>query len=310
MLPVLSGVPQGSILGPLLFLIYINDLPGVVPFSNVFLFADDTKLFKTITSEQDCHQLQSDLNEVMNWCKKWNLYMNSKKCKAMRFFQPLPDQSSGYNIETTQIDFVDNYKDLGIIVSSKLDWSKHYTYICSKAYASLHLVRRTVTSNNVQTKRRLYLALVRSHFSYCSQLWRPLLIMDIKRLEQVQRRATKYILGDYTTCYKHRLTTLGLLPLMHWLELLDLLFLIKCLKEPPDNFNIFDHVRFVTTSTRSGSNHRLAHNYTRTNKTRHFYFNRIVRLWNVVPCIDLDLSYPLLKKLLFEFFLGEVCHKL
>ena len=197
MLPVLSGVPQGSILGPLLFLIYMNDLPGMVPFSNVFLFADDTKLFKTITSKQDCHQLQSDLNEVINWCKKWNLSMNSKKCKAMRFFQPVPDQSSGYNIETTQIDFVDNYKDLGIIMSSKLDWSKHYTYICSKAYASLHLVRRTVTSNNIQTKRRLYLALVRSHFSYCSQLWRPLLIMDIKRLEQVQRRATKYILGDY-----------------------------------------------------------------------------------------------------------------
>ncbi len=115
-------------------------------------------------------------------------------------------------------------------------------------------------SDNAQTKRNLYLALVRSHLSYCSQLWRPLLFKNIAKLEQIQRRATKYILCDYSDSYKQRLTTLGMLPLMHWLELMDLLFLVKNLKQPQDNFNI---VRFITSSSRLGSNHKLAHNYTR-----------------------------------------------
>ncbi len=147
-----------------------------------------------------------------------------------------------------------------------------------KSLRALNLIRRTVTSNNAQTKRNLYLALVRSHLSYCSQLWRPLLFKNIAKLEQIQRRATKYILCDYSDSYKQRLTTLGMLPLMHWLELMDLLFLVKNLKQPQDNFNILDNVRFVTSSSRLGSNHKLANNFTRCNKARHFYFNRVVRL--------------------------------
>ena len=154
----------------------------------------------------------------------------------------------------------------------------------------------------MQIKRNLYIALVRSHLSYCSQLWRPLLFKNIAKLEQIQRRATKYILCDYSESYKQRLTTLSMLPLMHRLELMDLLFLVKNLKQPQDNFNILDHVRFITSSSRLGSNHKLAHNYTRCNKARHFYFNRVVRLWNEMPRINLNMSYREIKNLLFKFF--------
>ncbi len=92
-----------------------------------------------------------------------------------------------------------------------------------------------------------------------------------------------------------------MIPLMHWMELMDLLFLVKNLKQPQDNFNILNHIRFVTTSTRLGSDHRLAHNYTRCNKARHFYFNRVVRLWNAMPRIDLQMSYRGIESLLSKF---------
>ena len=92
---------------------------------------------------------------------------------------------------------------------------------------------------------------------------------------------------------------LQLLPLMHWFEFLDVMFLIKCIKDPPDNFNIFEFVQFVSSSTRSGSNNKLVINLTRSSKVRHFYFNRIARLWNRLPHtgigIDLSLSFLAIK---------------
>ena len=137
-------------------------------------------------------------------------------------------------------------------MSSNLSWSEHYDHICLKAYRVFNMIRRTIPANTPTTlKKRLYLAMVKSQLTYCSQLWRPRLIKDINRLENVQRRATKYILQDYTSDYKTRLLSLELLPLMLWFELQDVLFLVKCIKEPMDNVNIFNYVEFVSTNTRA-----------------------------------------------------------
>ena len=120
---------------------------------------------------------------------------------------------------------------------------------------------------------------------------------DIYKLEKVQRRATKFILNDYKYSYKSRLLSLNLLPLMYFLELQDILFFVKCIKEPSDNFNIYDYVRSRNRSVHSG---KLLVNYTRTTKTRFFYFNRIVKLWNKLPEIDLALSMTSIKKFIFN----------
>ena len=104
-------------------------------------------------------------------------------------------------------------RDLGIIISSDLSWSCHICRIVSKAYKILHLLRRTFcSSNDITTKKRLYISLVRSQVMYGSQIWRPLLIKDMKPIESLQRRATKYILNDYTSDYRSRLIQLNLLP--------------------------------------------------------------------------------------------------
>ena len=161
-------------------------------------------------------------------------------------------------------------------ITSNLSWSLHYDLISSKAYRALHLIRRTISiQSETSTKKSIYITLVRSQVTYCSQVWRPNLIKDIQKLERIQRRATKFILNDYSSSYRSRLSELKLLPLMYWFEIQDLMFLVKSLKEPSDNFNIKYHINCVTGRTRSSCNNKLAKHY---NASRHFYFNRITRL--------------------------------
>ena len=144
--------------------------------------------------------------------------------------------------------------------------------------------------------------MVRSHLSYGSQLWRPLLTKDVLSLEKIQRRATKFILQDYNSNYKARLLSLNLLPIASWLELQDLLFLVKCLLDPPDNFNVRDTICFSTTNTRSSTKNKLVHKFSRTSAGHHFYFCRITRLWNAAPEIDLKKSFSSIKLQLNNFF--------
>ncbi len=175
-------------------------------------------------------------------------------------------------------------KDLGILISDSLSWSVHIKQICSKAYRSLYLIRRAIPCTSpINIKKSLYLPLVRSQLTYCSQLWFPNKTHDIILLERVQRRATKYILNNY----KLRLIHLNILPLMYYVQLLDLLFFVKCLKNLSDSFNVFNHVTFHSGSTRSSSNQKLEIKFQRTSTTQHQYFNRISLLWNTFSPIVL-----------------------
>lgn len=220
-LPVLSGVPQGSVLGPLLFLIYVNDIPTSVNYSSVYLFADDTKLLKVLHSNADTINLQEDMDSLDHWCTAWQISLNVLKCSHLTFSLSQREQTSTniYSSNGSVIKHASTYKDLGIKICRNLSWTDHVRAICSKAYGSLHVLKRSLPyTTNAGLKKRLYLSLVRSHLSYCSQLWRPFLVKDVRSLEKVQRRATKFILCDYTTSYKNRLLALDLLPISLWLE--------------------------------------------------------------------------------------------
>ena len=290
LLPVKSGVPQGSVLGPLLFLIFINDIPDHISSSALFLFADDSKLQHIASSESDIQHLQADINSLVSWSKSNSLFLNSRKCATIRFSLSHVSEPH-YLIDNIPLCVPQSHRDLGVMVRGDLSWSDHYGHICSKAYCSLFLIRRSFSSSaHISVKKQLYLSVVRSKLPYCSQLWRPHLKKDILLLERVQRRATKYILSDYSSNYKDRLISLRILPLMYWLELNDILYLVKALKFPSDNMPILQYISFTNSNTRSSGLNKLKHNYCRTSLSRHFYFNRIIRLWNKLPSIDLSNS--------------------
>ena len=109
------------------------------------------------------------------------------------------------------------------------------------------MLRKHFTYSSIQVKLRLYLSIVRSQLSYCPQVWRPNLFKDIVKLERLQHRATTFILNSHLSGYRSQLIYLNLLPISLWLELQDIMFLVKSLKEPSDNFNTLDYVTFAHT---------------------------------------------------------------
>ena len=304
--PVSSGVPQGSILGPLLFLVYINDLPQCVPNGKVYLFADDTKCSHPISTTFDCDQLQANLTSLSDWSTKWSLHFNASKCILMQFHRvnhSVLDFS--YKIGDQTISSKATLKDLGLILHSNLNWTNHYEHICSAAYRILGLLKRTFSSTStVSVKKRLFISLVRSQLSYCSQIWRPALIKDIRKLETVQRRATKFIVGISNSMdYRNRLIKLEILPLMYYLEMADIMFLVNSLKKASVRFNIRSYVHFQdTTNTRSSSKLTLKHFLSSSHLQSHFYFNRLPKLWNKLSPIDLTQSSKSIKHVIFKFF--------
>ena len=177
---------------------------------------------------------------IFQWIKIFHLY----------FYYKTTIDPPTYTINETPIKSVLQHKDLGVTFSPDFNWSAHNNIITTKAYKTLGLIKRTFKTISI--------------LLYCSQLWRPWLIKDITMLECIQRGATKYILNDYTSSYKSRLQQLNILPLMFIFGLQDLMFLIKSLKSPTDNFNISNHITFASGTTRSGTYQKLVHSRTST----------------------------------------------
>lgn len=170
---VKSGVPQGSVLGPLLFLIYINDLPAVVN-SSIKLFADDCVLYREITNQHDNFMLQKDLDNISRWCSQWLMFLNPTKCKIMsvsrRSNSPTP---FGYIINETNLEHVTSYKYLGIQLNSNLSWHAHIEYITNNANRSLGYIRRNFSKAPPHLKLLLYKTLIRPKLEYASSVWDP-----------------------------------------------------------------------------------------------------------------------------------------
>ena len=222
---VKSGVPQGSILGPLLFVLFINDLSTCIsPNTNIALYADDTKIWRKIIHDSDNLTLQCDINSLNDWAIKNKMKFHPSKCKVLSITAEqvswiLPFDRFPYALEGTYLDYVSSHKDLGVYVNSKLNWSFQCTTLIAKATNMLNLVRRTCHFTRNQDQRRvLYLALVRSQFEHCSVIWTPYQEQLITQFEAVQKRAVKWILSEQNKSYSpdiyiQKLQKLDLLPI-------------------------------------------------------------------------------------------------
>ena len=209
-LNVTSGVPQGSVLGPLLFLIYANDLPNAASHSIAPMFVDDSKCYRQISHPRD-RDLQDDLNSLHQWSQTWDLHFNTKKCATLRFSRKkTPIAPQDYSLNQQLIKSSSTQGDLGILVKDHLKWSPHIINVVAKANRMLGFLRRKCFHlTDVRARRLLYLSLVRSHLSFVCGIWAPQgPSADLLRLEGIQRRATKFVLQDYETSYVDRLRSL------------------------------------------------------------------------------------------------------
>ena len=196
--PVTSGVPQGSVLGPLLFLLYINDLPQNIQ-SQVGLFADDTAVYLTVNSYEAANTLQADLDTLQEWELTWDMEFNPGKCQVMHITKSRVPFQSQYTLHGQTLESVDSAKYLGVTISQDLNWNKHINNITGKANRTLGFIKRNVKTKNESVKELAYKTLVRPQVEYASTIWSPHTKQNTQKIEMVQRRAARWVKYNYST---------------------------------------------------------------------------------------------------------------
>ena len=310
-LPVTSGVPQGSILGPALFLLYVNNLPDSILNSKVAMFADDTKVYKVVTSEDDSAALQQDLDNLSSWSVASGLAFNDKKCKFQTITRKRKPICTSYEVNGSTIMSCEEERDLGVSLERDLTWHAQVSHQAARANKLLGFVRRNSRFiHSISVRRTLYLGLVRARLGYATQVWAPQGIELISKLERIQRRATKFILClPFLTniSYKERLIYVDLLPVCYWHELLDLIYFYKATHnmiylDP----SVVPFVRDCARRTRISvtSSQSFVPKRCRTSTFQKSFFIRITRIWNLlITRFDLEnVTFGNFKSVLYGYY--------
>ena len=285
---VTSGIPQGSVLGPVLFVIFINDMPNTVE-SDVFLYADDTKLFREITSESDSRTMQADLENLFKWSEIWLLKFHPDKCKSLPIFNPRSNQHDYkykmrmYEGGYTTLETVHNEKDVGVTVDNNLSFELHIQTQINKANQIAGLMRRTFVYLNDKTFVLLFKALVRPHLEYASSVWSPYKKKDIEAIEKVQKRATKMLPKMQDTPYEQRLKRLKLPTLKFRRMRGDMIETYKILCGIYDGRVTSGLFTLMENSTTRGNSLKIKKERCSRDIRKYSFTNRVVDLWNSLP---------------------------
>ena len=275
---VTSGVPQGTVLGPLLFLLFINDLPSVLdPGTKCRLFADDCLVYRAIHTIEDQIQMQRDLDALQNWSETWGMHFNAKKCNVMTLARGV-NLSYFYQLNNTILDRVNACDYLGITISENLSWTDHITANAKKANARLGFLRRNLKGCPQALKRTAYVSLV------CS-IWNPNLKKDKDALEKVQRRAARWIRSDYRqrSSVTAMLTDLGLATLEKRREDQKLLLMYKVVHRLVGVSCEELGLEKADKRTRASHCHKLRHHQPTTTEYRHSFICSTIPEWNRLP---------------------------
>ena len=281
--PVTSGVPQGSVLGPILFLCYINDLPEQVS-SRCRLFADDSILYREIRTPQDSRVLQEDLDALAAWEEKWGMAYHPDKCTVLRITRKKQPTVTSYSLRGHQLETVDHATYLGVEIADDLSWKKHITKVKNKATKTLGFVRRNVTTSSIKAKTLAYQSLVRPQLEYSAAVWHPHTEDLTNTLEMVQRRAARYVLNQYA----RTASVTAMLQRLEWEALQDrrkklrLALMFKIINQivaiPAEPY-------FKPVTRRTRSHHTLKFQQISTTKAYHqaSFFISTIPLWNAAP---------------------------
>jgi hypothetical protein len=298
---VLSGVPQGSVLGPLLFLIYVNDIPDNIS-CNILMFADDVKIWNPLNSPDSQEILQRNIDALHNWSEQWLLRFNVDKCAALRLCTSTTSEIPFYSVADQPLNVVTSEKDLGILVDSTLKPNKQCTKAANTALSIMRRIRRAFPIITPEIFHKIYPTFIRSHLEYAIQVWRPWLRKDIVLLENVQRRSTKIVQGLRNLDHVRRQESLNIFPLEYRQNRGDLILAFKilrgincCLKQ--DDF-------FTLSANNNLRGHQWKLNKERSNLLLRSasFSQRVVNMWNALPAsIVSSTSVDLFKRRLDEY---------
>lgn len=279
---VSSGVPQGAGLSPLLFLIFINDLPTNIQ-TKLRLFANDCVIYSPIHNFENSTKLQQDLDTVALWCQDSSMPLNLTKCKSMSFSRKRTTVHHTYFINSLPLDSASSYKYLGVHMYPSLSFAPHVQSICSDALRTLGFLRRNLKSGSSDVKKLAYLTYVRPKLEYASSIWNPSQVYLVSELEAVQNRAARFITSQYSreisvTALKQsiELPSLASRRLISRLCLLHSFFFRPQsrheLLQPPNR-----------TSSRINHSNPIARINGRTSPMNDCFFPQAITLWNRLP---------------------------
>jgi hypothetical protein len=193
---VLSGVPQGTVLGPLLFLLYINDLPNHLA-STARLFADDCLVYTSGKDDSHVKVLQEDLKKLEKWQEKWKMSFNPSKCSTMRISYKKDPPTSTFTFCGQELEQVESHPYLGVEIDNKMTWSTHIKNTINKANRTLGFLRRNLWFCTREVKICTYNMLVLPVLEYACEVWDPFVANQKQRLEMVHRRAARFCSSDF-----------------------------------------------------------------------------------------------------------------
>ena len=209
---VTSGVPQGSVYGPVLFLVFINDLPDVIT-NPVKMFADDTKIYRRVDTQADCQSLQDDINGMQGWSGESQMRFHPLKCKVLRIGNEHPTfqyEMTDRNGNVVPLEFVRCEKDIGVCMDNKLSFTDQVSEVTSKGLRTVGLIRRKFETLDKQMFLDLFKSQARPIVESSNLVWTPSTKRDQIELEKVQRRASSYVSGLQHLDYENRMRALGL----------------------------------------------------------------------------------------------------
>ena len=279
-----SGVPQGTVLGPLLFLLHINDLPQVVS-SQTRLFADDCLLYRAIRGREDQVDMQRDLDTLCDWGDTWGMRFNASKCNIMRISRSRNPITQFYSLKGQILSEVTHAKYLGVSITNELNWSKHVADTALKGNCTLGFLRRNLRQCPEKLKETAYLGLVRSVLEYAATVWDPFLSKDITLLEKVQRRAARFVKNDYsrTSSVTAMLDSLGWKNLADRRRELRLALLYKITHEKVAISADSIGLSRPNSSTRARHKYKYTVQRANTRELNNFFVHRTVSDWNTLP---------------------------
>ena len=284
---VLSGVPQGSVLAPLLFLIYIKDITESIT-STIRLYADDVLLYRVISNEADTICLQNDLFTLENWANTWQIKFNPSKCIHVAITRKKTSIKHCYQIHSQQIQQSNSAKYLGVVIDQHLTWKEHVNNICSKAIKAKAFLQRNLHQCPASVKSNCYTSLVRPILEYAAVVWSPHLQCQKNQIEKIQRSAARFVTNDFS--YHSSVTSM--LTHLKWPSLeqrRNFLKLIMFYKILNDLVDVSITLAPLSTSTR-GHNQRFVVPFARTDTYLNSFLPSTIKLWNSLPdsLIELD----------------------